>query len=274
MVSCLQNATVTYCQGGGALPGVFLYPTGLNVADGQQMKLQIITNSYACDDTGYIATEYCIDWGDGTHTSGTFSGAYAVPGNVELQHVYYFPAGYDYYSMSYEPSVTISNACGGIRTVNTDDAGRACRVYVWRPGTNPIPVPNMSNGYKLYSTFNEASCAGIFPDCTTGETDSACVDGFTRKCIDGFWARDLNSPCTGGSSGVGYVPPSGGNDGGYIPPSDSGSAGYGYVPTPTNGGTAGGTDIFGDIMNFYENNKMISIAGIALIGGFVLFGGD
>ena len=266
MVSCLQNATVTYCQGGGALPGVFLYPTELNVADGQQMRLQIITNSYKCDDSGYIATEYCINWGDGTHTSGTFSGAYAVPGNVELQHVYYFPAGYDYDSMSYEPSVTISNACGGTRTVNTDDAGRACHIYVWRPGTNPIPVPNMSNGYRLAPTFNEASCAGIFPDCTTGETDSACQDGFTRKCVGGTWTRDLNSSCTGGSDGnVGYTPPGGNYTGGY-PYTGSGG-------TPSGGDTGGGTDIFGDVMNFYENNKILSIAGIALLGGFLVFGG-
>lgn len=260
MVNCLQTATTTPCPGGGALPGVFLYPTEMNVADGEQMKLQIITNSYKCDDAGYIATEYCIDWGDGSHTSGTFSGSYAVPGNVEVPHVYRFPAGWEYDSKSYRPSVTISNVCGGVRTVNTQDVGASNRVYVWKPGTLAIPPPNMS-GYKLAPTFNENSCAGIFPDCTNGETDSACQDGFTRKCVEGFWARDLNHSCTGGSDdNVGYVSPGGGNTGGY--PNVGGG-------TPS----GGGTDIFGGIMDFYENNKMISIAGIALLGGVILFGG-
>lgn len=290
MVNCISTATNQPCPSSGAMAGLFLYPTEVNVADGATMRLQIMTNAYECDDTGYVPTEYCVDWEDGTKTSGTFPSGYNVPKNVELSHVYHFAdRGYD--SNAYNPSVTIATACGGVRTVNTDDAGRSCMVYVWAPGTNPIPPPNMSTGYKLHPDFNFASCAGIFPDCSGSEVDlSTC-----QKCVGGFWARDLsNTSCdsTGATvcngklkcvNGIQYEECTKDGITSYVGtgyPCDN-TGGAGYVPPSTPGlpvgtditGEGGGTDIVGSIMNFYDNNKMVSLLGIALLGGFVLFGG-
>jgi hypothetical protein len=240
MVECLLTATEQRCPGSGAMTGVYIYPTEMNVRDGDSITLQIITNMYVCDDTGYVPTEYCIDWEDGTHTHGTFSGVYSVPANVPVNHTYRFPPDWDYDSKSYNPSVTISTACGGLRTVNTDDAGRACRVYVWKAGTPDyiaLPVPNMGTVKWQESV---PSCGGIYPE---------------EPPADGG---------TGGDDG-GYVPPGDAGGSGYVPPSDNGS--------DTGGDTGRGTDIIGTVTNFYENNKMLTIGAIVVVGAFLLFRG-
>lgn len=288
MVSCSLTGIQSPCPGSGALAGVFLYPTEINVADGAQVKLQIMTRAYECDDTGFVPTDYCIDWGDGFRDTGTFPSGYASPKNVELTHVYRYRSS-QYDSTSFNPAVTIGTACGGIRTVNTGEAGNSCKIYVWQPGTTSIPAPNMST-YRLHPDFNFASCAGIFPDCSGTETNpSTC-----QKCVGGFWARDLdNHACdsTGGMVCNGNLKCVNGmyydqctKDGitGMVGTGQSCAGGEPYVPppyvppgyeTPVDTGGGDGTDILASIMDFYENNKLVSIGAIALLGGIVLFGG-
>ena len=264
MVSCYTPGTQTPCSN-GALAGVFLYTgTGseLNVADGDTVKLQIITNAYVCDDAGFVPTEYCFDWGDGTKSTGTFKSGYGEPKNEELTHVYRYNPDAHYSSTSYVPTVTIKTACGGVRTTTGRDQGVSLIIYCHQPGTTTIPVPTMSS-YKRHPDFGFSSCAGIFPDgCTDGEVKQICSNNYYQKCVEGFWERDLSAPC--------------GNDGGYVPPADTG--GGGYVPPYTGGGGTGGddgdgSDIMSSIMDFYEGNKLLAIGGVALLGGLVWFGG-
>ena len=324
MVSCRSTVTQIACAG-GALAGVFLYTgTGseLNVADGEQCKVQIITNAYTCDDTGYVPTEYCLDWGDGTQTTGAFPTGMAVPRNVELPHVYrYTPTGHST-SNAMIPSVTIFTACGGTRTSNTTDNGRSLTIYVQQPGTFPMPSPTMAN-YKRHVDFSTASCAGIFPDCSGNELSETCRNGYKQKCIEGFWALDYSRPCEQGGGGTTdsctgetkcvngilykYCTQNGqtgwigtgstcgggttvtqegatrcvGNNGqrftGGVWVNDStiscGGTGNGDITNPPVDDGSGGDDIMATIMDFYNNNKLVSILGIALLGGVVLFGG-
>ena len=237
MVECLLTATEQRCPISGAMTGVYIYPTEMNVRDGEPITLQIITNMYVCDDAGYVPTEYCIDWEDGTHAHGTFSGFYGVAANVSVNHTYRFPLDWDYDSKSYNPSVTIATACGGLRTVNTDDAGRACRVYVWKAGTPDyiaLPIPNMGTVKWQNPT---PSCAGIYPE-----------------------EPPVEPP---------YVPPY--VEPPYVPPYNVEPP---YTPPSGNGGdTGGGTDIIGTVTDFYENNKMLTIGAVVVVGALLFFRG-
>jgi hypothetical protein len=267
MVTCSTPGTTISCSN-GALAGVFLYTgtgTELNVADGETAKVQIITNAYVCDDAGFVPTEYCMDWGDGTQTTSTFPNGYATPKNVELSHVYRFAGGSHSETSMYIPVVTIFTACGGVRATTGSGQGVSLMIYCHMPGVTIIPAPNMSS-YRLYSDFSYGSCAGISPTpdekCVEGSTRNECVayaDGdFYQKCLSGVWRRDTSAPC--------------GNDGGYVPPSVPP-----YVPPyvpPVDTGDGGGTDILAQITDFYENNKTVSILGIALLGGVILLGGN
>jgi len=320
MVSCKSTATTIPCAG-GALAGVYLYTgTGveLNIPDGGIAKIQIMTESYTCDDTGYVPVEYCLDWGDGTSTSGTFPTGMAVARNVELSHQYFYSGTGGSYTCI--PSATILTACGGTRTVNTTDVRRSLLIFVQKPGV-PAPSPNMSS-YKLHSAFSTATCAGIHTDyCTNGETSETCVNGYKQKCDSGSWIRDLSRPCDDGSESDGILTCTGetkcmqnGMEYGYC--TQNGQTGWvgtgrSCTPTtPTDGSTRcigtsgqrlvngswvndstiscsgtgntditnppveGGDDILASIMEFYENNKMVSILGIALLGGVMIFGGS
>jgi hypothetical protein len=321
MVSCRSTATQIACAGSGALAGLYLYTgTGseMFVADGETAKIQIMTESYTCDDTGFVPVEYCLDWGDGYKTSGTFPIGMAVARNVEVSHQYFYSGSHG--SLTCIPSATILTACGGTRTVNTTDAGRSLSIYVQKPGV-PAPAPNMSN-YKLNQAFSTATCAGIHTDyCNDGETSETCVNGYKQKCDSGMWIRDLSRQCEDGSGGGGALSCTGetkcmqnGMEYGWCTANgQTGWTGTGKSCTPTsvqegstrcvgangqkyvNGswvndstiscqGTGsgditnppaeGGDDILASIMDFYNNNKLISIAGIALLGGLVMFGGS
>lgn len=324
MVSCRSTATQIACSGGGSLAGVFLYTgTGseLNVADGEIAKVQIITNSYTCDDVGFVPTEYCINWGDGTSDNGVFPSGMGVPRNVELSHQYYYSSSSDYSTSTCIPSATILTACGGMRTANTTDAGRSLTIYVHKPGAFPIPAPTMAN-YKRHADFSISSCAGIFPDCSGNELSEACRNGYKQKCIEGFWALDYTRPCdeTGGTTrtctgqtkcvnGILYEYCTVNGQTGYVGSTTPCDTEGEIVVTPQEGATkcVGGNgqrytngqwvndstiqcngtgdtditnpitteedDIFKAITNFYEQNKLVSIVGIALLGGFMIFGG-
>lgn len=310
MVECYPEGTQTPCAN-GALAGVFLYPTEVNCEDGEQIKLQIITNAFTCDDMDYVPTEYCLDWGDGTYSSGVFPTGYAVVRNVELSHVYRYGNVAKYQSSTYSPVVTIKTACGGIRSV-----GNAAHIYCFRSGV-AVPVPNMRT-YKLHPDFNNASCIGNLPDCTNGQ--SRCNNGRNETCVSGTWQLNTNNPQCGSTArvcdntntkcvngrklswcildGVGGYTDNGlgscttGDDdydtctrpcskdycdgSGVFYKCYGGCAvvsGTTCVPDDNEDDTSKSDDILTSIKNFYNNNKTLTILGLACLGGFMVFGG-
>lgn len=120
-----------------------------------------------------------------------------------------------------------------------------------------IPCPSSSTSHIITVRAVGGNSASV--TLPAGD-EGACVDGtpvFTgrRMCASGTWQNEYTTNC-----GTNYK--------------DSGEScvdtGDGYVPPSGDEGT----DILAQITDFYENNKTVSILGIALLGGIVLFGGN
>jgi len=114
------------------------------------------------------------------------------------------------------------------------------------------------------------------PTRTTGYATIPCPPTGSTLTIRGKQDAGASVSITGGTTtGGGDV---GGDftDGGYVSPYEN----VGYVPPGGNIGyippeTGGGTDILSSIKTFYEENTLLTIGGILLIGGGLwLFGGS
>ena len=266
----------------------------------------------------YVPSEYCLDWGDGTHTSGLFPTGYAVVRNIELPHVYHYTNSDQYQSSTYSPVITIKTVCGGVRSV-----GETSHIYCFRSDVS-YPAINTMATYKMHPDFYEASCAGIFKECDDGQV--RCDGTRNELCMDGSWQLNTNNPtggaCGGNVGGTGVVCQDSNTRcvngvklswcsvngvGGYTDNglgSCSGADPFNPCTNPCaadycdatgreikcmggcssySGRTCNPTQpilpsdeedasILQPLIDFYTNNKTMAIIGIALLGGFMLFG--
>ena len=272
MVGCDYSVGLNAgCSGGKPVAGALLFPTLVIVKDNELVKLQVITNAFACDDSEQVPIEYCLDWGDGsTPTSGFFIKGNAA--NVEFSHTYRYAMDDHYQSTQYHPKVTIKTGCGGIRTVGNDNS---CVVRVYRSDVDITSVDSeyanfsMSN-YHLYPDFNSNNCGSgqSVPSCYG--TESKCEGGVTLVCNDGNW-MPTQGRCTDPNGVYQEMDPSYWTSIIYSPPTNNETQSVIDTSNETSTDVIG--DTIGKITTVINENKLLAIGGLALFGGFMLFSG-
>lgn len=232
-------------------------------------------------------TGWCISWGDGENSTGVFGSPVAdadgfLYATATATHTYKNidnPDTSEYFSEAFRPWATVTDTSGNAVATDFGSYIYVCRSDTVPDATGgcgyPVEIPPISQPPTTVCTTGDAMCIGTAgfkcvggawsfdpyeemkcrASYTPGATAPACTEN-NRECRDDVWWVCTNGQykATGEFCGVAPVEP--------------------IVPEPTapEPSPESGAGSFIDMITGLPP-QTLALVGVALIGGFILFGG-